>query len=287
VPAEYDWMNQKRSEIDKEIPVNVELTLKKGSKHLEINTIINNTVKDHYLKVCFPTGLEAKKTWSEGSFMVTEFPVASSLNGDLVGNELVRHPAQLWFDLSDGIKGLAVLTDATKDYEIIDNNTMAMGLVRGVRLRIPCDNRLWMEYPGDDSSQSLAEFSYRYALRPHQGLWNEAGLYKEAMLFSAPMHVCQFGKQEGILPDMKSFIKIHGDNLVLSSVKKAEDTAAIIIRLYNPTELDIEGVLEIGFEFKEANLLNLNEEKIGHLEMSNGAVKLIVGHGKIMSIELK
>ena len=88
--------------------------------------------------------------------MVTEFPVRPSVNGDVRGNELARHPAQLWYDLADDKNGFAVLTDAAKDYEILedcDDQTLAMGLVRGTRLRIACDNRLWMEYPGDESSQ--------------------------------------------------------------------------------------------------------------------------------------
>jgi alpha-mannosidase len=204
LPAEYDWTNQKRSESEKEMLAKIVLTLRKGSRYLEVNTFINNTVKDHHFKVCLPTGLKAEKTWAEGSFMVTGFPVLPSVNGELRGNELARHPAQLWFDLSDGRNGFAVLTDAAKDYEILENDEnrmIAMGLVRGVRLRIPCDNRLWMEYPGDESSQSLGEFSYRYAFMPHVGLWDEAGLYNEALAFNAPMHICQFGKQAGILPE--------------------------------------------------------------------------------------
>jgi len=100
----------------------------------------------------------------------------------------------LWFDLSDGTNGLVVLSIATKDYEIINQKTMAMGLVRGVRLKILCDNRLWIEYPGDESSQSLRELNYRYALIPHQGVWDKDGLYQEALSSNASIHVCQFGK---------------------------------------------------------------------------------------------
>lgn len=288
LPIEFDWAKQKRSETEREMPVKVELILKKGSKYLEVNTTINNTVKDHYLKVCFPTGLKAKKTWAEGSFMVTEFPVNSSSNGEVRGNELARHPAQLWFDLCDGVNGLSVLTDATKDYEILEhdeNQTMAMGLVRGTRLRIACDNRLWMEYPGDESSQALGELSYRYAFMPHSKLWEKAGLYNEALAFNTPMHVCQFGKQEGIFPLEKSFIEINGDNLILSAIKKAENRESIIVRMYNSTDKDIIGTVKVGFEYKEAFLLNLNEERIQSID-SHGTISIDAGKGKIISLEL-
>lgn len=289
LPAEYDWVNNRRSDAVKGMPVKVEVLLKKGCKYLEVNTSIHNTVKDHYFKVCFPTGLKAEKTWAEGSFMVTEFPVKPSVNGELRGNELARHPAQLWFDVYDGTNGFSVLTDATKDYEILDHDesrTMAMGLVRGTRLRIPCDNRLWMEYPGDESSQSLATLSYRYAFMPHAEIWDKAGLYNQALAFNTPMHVCQFGRQEGILPLEKSFIGIEGDNLILSSVKKAEDRDSIIVRLYNPTNRDIEGIIKTGLNVKEAYTLKLSEERTEALAIEGGTVRLTVGKGKIISIEL-
>lgn len=289
LPAEYDWINQKRSDVLKKEEARIELLLKKGSRYLEVNTTINNTVKDHYLKVCFPTGLKAEKTWAEGSFMVTEYPVSPSSFGELRGNELARHPAQLWFDLSDGRNGLAVLTDATKDYEILEheeNQTMAMGLLRGVRLRIPCDNRLWMEYPGDESAQSLGIYRYHYALLPHTGLWNKAGLYDEALSFNTPMHICQFGRQSGQFGTRKSFLEIIGHNLIMSSMKKAVKSNSVILRIYNPTEEDITGSIKLGFDAREAYLVNMNEERLEPVNIVNSCIDVSAGHGKIITIEL-
>lgn len=167
-----------------------------------------------------------------------------------------------------------------------DNGTLAMGLVRGVRLRIPCDNRLWMEYPGDESAQSLRGFSYRYALLAHTGLWNQAGLYREALAFNAPMRVCQFGRQHGIFPLQKSFLEIAGKNLVLSCVKEAQGRDSVIVRLYNPAESDTDAAVSFGFDFKEAFLVNLNEERLEPLKAEAGGVRFTAGKGKIVTIEV-
>lgn len=289
VPAEYDWTHNRRSENDVTIPMKVELTLKKGSRFLEVNTSIENKAKDHYLKVCFPTGLKAEKTWAEGSFMVCEYPVNPSRDGEMRGTELARHPAQLWFDLADGTNGLAVLSDATKDYEVIehdDQQTMAMGLVRSTRLRIACDNRLWMEYPGDESAQSLRSFSYRYAFMPHTGYWQEAGLYHNALAFNAPLKVCQFGRQEGKLPMQNSFLGIEGDQVMFSSLKKAEDRESMILRAYNPTSTDCTTTIHVGMEVKNAYLCNMNEERQSELTIKDGAIAVPFGKGKIVTVEL-
>ena len=96
----------------------------------------------------------------------------------------------------------------------------------------------------------------------------------------------EIGKQKGIFPIEKSFVKINGDNLVLSSVKKAEDSDSTIIRLYNPTNADVDGSIEIGFDFKEAYIINLNEEREQSINNDGDSLKFKAGKGKIVSVEV-
>ncbi len=288
LPKEYDYAKQLRSQDTVEIPVHVEMTLKKGAKYLEVVTDIENKAKDHYLKVCMPTGLDAEKTWADGSFMVAEYPVRPSVDGDVRGSELARHPAQLWYDLADDNNGFAVLTDATKDYEILEDSedkVIAMGLVRCTRLRIACDNRLWMEYPGDESSQSLRSFSYRYAFMPHTDKWDKAGLYNAGLAFNAPLKVCEFGKQDGIFATDNSFVEIKGENLVLSSITRSENDT-MLIRAYNPTDYTIDAQLKLGFDVKEAYAVQLDGTRKEKLAVKDNVIDLSVAHGKIYTVEV-
>ena len=289
LPRDYDFAKSVRSDVMKEVPISIEYTLKKGSRYLEVGTTINNTVKDHYFKVCMPTGLDAERTFAEGSFMVTEYPVKPSYNGDVRGNELARHPFRLWCDTADDKNGFAILSDAAKDYEILENNkncTVAMGLVRGTRMRIACDNHLWMEYPGDESSQDLRELSFRYAFMPHTDNWEEAGLYNVALAFNAPLKVCEFGRQEGIFGTEKSFIQLEGENLILSSVTKS-DNDTVLIRLYNPTEKEIKGRINLGFGAKEARRVRLDGQVKEKLEVRDNRIDIRVGKGKIYTVEVR
>ena len=288
LPKDYDFAKQQRNEVLTEMPVTVEFTLKKGSKFLEVNTTIDNTVCDHYFKVCMPTGLDAEKTYAEGSFMVCEYPTKPSVIGEVRGNELARHPFQLWCDTIDKKNGFAILSDATKDYEILENDencTIAMGLVRGTRLRIACDNRLWMEYPGDESTQDLKKLSYRYAFMPHTDNWENAKLYNEGLAFSAPLKVCEFGKQEGIFDTEKSFVAVDGDNLILSSVTKSEENSTII-RLYNPTEKTIDGKIKLGFNAERTTHIRLDGKEIEELKLKDNTISVKVGKGKIYTVEI-
>ena len=285
---DYDFNRQLRNDVLVDMPISVEYTLKKGSRYLEVNTTINNTVKDHYFKVCMPTGLDAEKTYAEGSFMVCEFPTQPSTNGDVRGNELARHPFRLWCDTKDDNNGFALLSDAARDYEILENDndcTIAMGLVRGTRLRIACDNRLWMEYPGDESSQDLQELSYRYAFMPHTDDWEGARLYNEALAFNAPLKVCEFGKQEGMFETENGFIDLIGDGLVLSSVTKS-DNGTMQIRLYNPTEHEITGSLRFGFGINKIKSVRLDGRIKELLSINDNCVELKLGKGKICTVDI-
>lgn len=289
LPAEFDWHRQERSTTAQEMPVSIRYTLTKTNPYLQVDLTFDNNVKDHYLRVCFPTDIKAERTWTEGAFWVENYPVKPSRDGELRGKELARHPSQLWFDLWDGERGLAILNDAPKDYEILEHDTpgtLAMGLLRAVRLRIPCDNRLWMEYPGDESAQSQGEHHYRYAIMPHKRRWDHAKLSGEAIGFRAPVRVCQIGKQEGQFPLTKGFFEMTGANLILGAMKKAVDRNSVIARFVNTTVSEKKVTLKVGFPFKKAFVTNLNEERERELKVDDkGNVKLTAAKGKIITVE--
>jgi len=288
LPAGYDQEVRRRTAKMKAVPVTMIYTLKKGAPYLEVETVIENTVKDHYLKVCFPTDMKMKRTNAEGSFIVTEYETKPSAVGELRDSSLARHPAGLWFNAEDDNRGLAVLTNAAKDYEILPHDkreTIAMGLVRSTKLRIACDNRLWMEYPADESSQSLRKFDFQYALMPHTSSWKEANVYEQALKFTAPMICCEFGRQSGRLGTLESFLEIENKNLIFSALKKGEARDCAVLRIYNPTPEDIESAIWIGFPFEQAYLLNMDEERIKEIHLKAGKCLIKADHGKILTLE--
>ncbi|MBN1556995.1 MAG: hypothetical protein JW951_02480, partial [Lentisphaerae bacterium] len=286
VPARYDRAAQRRSRERVDLGVVTRLRLRKHSRCVDVETTLDNTARDHVVKVCFPTGLTAKTTCADGSFSVTEYAATPDLS-----YELARHPVQLWFDLHDpGARaGLAVLSRATKDYEVLQEAgtcTAAMGLLRGVPLRIPCDNRLWMEYPGDESSQSLGRTTHHYAVLPHTRPWHEDHLYRDAAAFNQPLKAVQFAPQTGVLPPVFSFLEIGDPNLVLSAVLKDADRDSVLVRVFNPTGGTIQTTLTAGFDFAGAHAVSLAGERTAGLEYDGRAVRLEVGRGRIMTVEL-
>ena len=120
---------------------------------------------------------------------------------------------------------------------------------------------------------------------PHTDKQEKAKLYDEALAFNAPLKVCQFGKQEGIFGTENSFVSIEGDNLILSSVAKSDDDT-VLIRVYNPTDEQINGKITLGFDAKSARSIRLDGKVNKDLEVKDNTVSVKVGKGKIYTVEI-
>ena len=68
---------------------------------------------------------------------------------------------------------------------------------------------------------------------------------------------------EPSLPEVFSFLEIDNKSIVLSALKKAEETNSLIVRFYNITSLPQKAILTFydKFSIKNAELVNLLEDK--------------------------
>ena len=87
---------------------------------------------------------------------------------------------------------------------------------------------------------------------------------------SAPVKAVQTSVGHGKREDHGSFLEIP-EELVLTAMKKAEDSDKIIIRVYNPTKETVTGAFRC--EFRNAGIVNLNEEYEEDADLKNVCVK--------------
>lgn len=289
VPKYFDKAKNRRSNELVELPICSKVTIRRGSEIVEIETIFENTAKDHFFRVCFATGLQAQTTVSSEVFNTEVHPVKPSKDGKWQGPELRRHQQHLFMAISDGQNGLAVLNDTLRDYEVIgpDTGLIAMSLIRSVELRIPCDNRLWMEYPGDESTQSLRKHTAHYGIMVTGGDWQNAHAYSKALAFSVPMRLAQIAKQAAKMPIDKSYLEIESQQLVLSCFKQSESGSSVIVRIYNPTEQTIDSRLTCGFKFKQAHIARLDETRVSALGKMTDSISICIEPKKIMTYEFE
>ncbi len=92
--------------------------------------------------------------------------------------------------------------------------------------------------------QGLQEM--RWALVPHAGPWQQAGVVQTAQDFNEPMTFVREYAHHGVLPKVHSFLLITpSDEVVLTALKKAEEGEDWIIRLYEPRGRSAHAAIQI------------------------------------------
>jgi alpha-mannosidase len=126
-------------------------------------------------------------------------------------------PAQRWADLGNGQHGFSLINDSKFGYDGVGN------LLRLTLLRSPTS-------PDPDADRGHHHFSY--ALYPHSGDWKAAMSVRQGYEFNYPLTAMQVEAHTGVMPSEHSFIAVKPDDVVLTAVKKAEDSNALIFHMY-------------------------------------------------------
>ncbi len=271
--------------------ITTHVTLKKGSRRLEVKVTVDNTARDHRVRVMYPTGIKTHTACAAGHFTVDKRPVMP-LEGQSRQYyvDMQTLPQQSFVDVSDGKEGIAFINNCLTEYELKNDgkSTLALTLLRGVRNIICTEMRALGRFPGQKGGQCLGVREYEYAIFPHAGDWEAARVFKEAKAFNVPLTVLQTSAhKKGGIPQGTSLFAIASEELVLSAFKKAEDRDTYIVRLFNPTDRTIESSIRTYSAVKKAYLVNLNEEREKPAELMDGAVAVKAGGNKIITVELE
>jgi len=179
-----------------------------GSRRLEIHAEVDWHESHTLLKTCFPLAVRSPNATYEMPFGYVERPTHYSTSFDRARYEV---PGHRFADLSEHGFGAAVLTDSKYGYSCFGGD-LRISLLRSPK--------------SPDPEADMGRHAFAYALVPHAGGWRDAGVLAEATLFNAPL-VWTDASWEG------SFASVEG-GLVLDTVKRAEDSDAIVLRLYEP-----------------------------------------------------
>lgn len=297
VPARAEYGNVKhqgygkRSEDLVDMKITSHVTLTKGARHLRIRTRIDNTAKDHRVRVMIPSDIQTDFSDAAGHFTVDRRHLIHEVDAE--GRhfpEMALRPQSVFCSVHDGQKGLTVLNNCLTEFQLLDDprRTLALTLFRAMRNRICTESRVSAEFPDQPGSQMLQALEFEYALYPHQGSWVEASAFAEADRLNAKPMVMQISRTpEGDLPHTASLYAIDNDAVVLSALKKAEDEDAVVLRAFNPTSTDQKAVLHIGFPVKSACVATLNEADIEPIDLIDNCIHLSLSKGKIITIKLR
>ncbi|UCC41492.1 MAG: hypothetical protein JSV96_08765, partial [Candidatus Aminicenantes bacterium] len=225
--------------------------------------------EDHVLlKVAFPVDVKNEKATYEIPFAFVQRPTGRNTPWEKARFEV---SAIRWADLSDGEYGISLLNESKYGHDIKDN------AMRLTLLRSP----LW-----PDPMADKGKHKFSYALYPHKGDWREADTVQKGYEFNHPLLSFFVDSHDGDLESSFSFFRASPSNIILATVKKAEDRENLIIRLYEGEGEEAEGVLGLFRQPKEIYELDLMENRLRSVPFKGKEIPLQFGRSEIKTLEI-
>ena len=261
--------------------------LRKGERVVRVETTVDNCVKDHILRVFFPTHIPAETVQVEMPFDVVTRNIEHPDTAGWREPYAPVQPQRSFVDISAGGRGFALINAGNGQYEAVDSpaRELALTLLRCFRqwnsIRVA-------EYPDQTGSQCQGTHTFEYALYPHSGGWVEGRVMQQSRLFNLPMKTAVGGPGRGDMPLSKSFIEIEDPRVELAALKKGEWDDSLVLRLVNATDDDVSTGVSFGFGVTGAELVNMKEtESLGDLPLDANRLTLAVPAKKILTVRLK
>jgi len=289
VPAQFDFEpSMKRSSQRVPLVIDNYITLRAGSDHLEIRTLLDNQVRDHRLRVLFETNVAADTYFADSAFDVVERPIALPIDNDTYKELAVEtRPHATWTAVCDGRRGLAIVAPHLPETAVCDcpQRTLALTLLRGFRRTVFTD--------GEEGGQSLGRHEFHYCLVPLAGRLPRVRLAEIAQLVSGGVRFVQVeaGRQlpagKRTLPVSFGAIKLTAGRLVLTACRSHPERGHIELRLFNPHDDAVTETVRLGFPVLRAVLTDLEGHELTPLTVeADCQVVVTAAAKKIVTIGL-
>jgi alpha-mannosidase len=128
---------------------------------------------------------------------------------------------------------------------------------------------------------------FSFSLSSHHPGWIHG--YKSGRQANEPLYAVVGPKQysDARLPEEKSFFSLDADDVIISTIKKAEDDESVVVRMFDLKGEDRNLRLNHDFTFRKGVLSNLIEEDIQALETKKKNTEIMIGRHAIETIKLK
>jgi alpha-mannosidase len=181
--------------------------------------------------------------------------------------------AQKWVDYpsGDGKAGFSLLNNSKYGYDTKDN-VMRMSLLRSPK--------------EPDPEADMKHHTIDYALYPHAGDWRSAQTPRRGYEFNYPVLALVEPAHSGSLPASQSFFASEPSNVILSSIKLAEDSNSFILRVYEATGKDSTAKITLPAAPKSVEETNLMEEEAKPVKFKGATIEVQIGHYEIKTFKV-
>lgn len=226
--AVVEFRNRKAQRVTetKTLKIETKVTLEKKAQHLAFETKLTNEMKDHRLRVLFPTGIQTDEHFADTIFETVKRPNQVSEAWTNPENPQRTHR---FVQVRNNKQGVIIAPEGLNEYEIIEENeqqTMAITLFRAMG-----ELGDWGYFPTPGAQCLNYDFTFNYSVSFHGAKDKEA--IKNAIYRPVNFSVVQTEKRSGSLPSSKQFLHVEGDHIALTALKRNKENDEPITRFYN------------------------------------------------------
>ena len=245
-----------------------EIILTANCRRIDFNTEVDWQESNKMLRTSFPVNVYTIEATCDIQFGNIKRPTHRNTSWDMAKFEICAHK---WVDLSQGDYGVALLNDCKYGYKVL-KNVIDLNLLRSPG------------YPDPTADRGQHEFTY--SLYPHGGDHISGEVIKMAYELNIPPKILAMKAHIGKLPANKSFIKLEAENIIIETVKKAEDNDNIIIRLYEAYGAGTRTKIQLNFDVKAVQLVDIMEENARQITFDKGSIELSFSPFEIHTLKI-
>ncbi len=235
-------------------------------RRIDFETYVDWKFAEHVLKVHFPVDVHSDEATFDIQFGNVTRKLHTNTSWDQARFEVCGHK---WADISEGSYGVSLMNDCKYGYSM-KNRVMTQTLIKsGTEPNLTADQE---------------EHFFTYSLYPHAGTWREAGTEQEALNLNVPAKAVAGAAEK----DRMEFLSVDKRDVVLETVKKAEDGDGVIVRLYEVENARTKVTLHCAEAIASAEETDLLENPIEDaLDVKENEIELTIKPYEIRTIRIR
>lgn len=223
--VDFRYRTAKRSSQMKELMIETIVTMTKDSPRLSFETTLNNQMKDHRLRMLFPTGIKTDTHEADSIYEVVTRPNRVSKGWENPTNPQHQHA---FVNIHDERAGITVSNFGLNEYEILpETNTIALTLLRAVG-----EMGDWGYFPTPEG-QCIGQHTFKYGVDFHGEARDRYATYKRAYAAQIPFSVKQTTSHTGQLKVKDAYLTVEGATFAVTAMKNSEENQALVVRGFN------------------------------------------------------
>ncbi len=236
-----------------------------NSRRIDFETYVDWHEHQHLLKVHFPVDVHTDEATFDIQFGNVKRKVHQNTSWDVARFESC---GQKWMDLSEGHFGVSLLNDCKYGHSVKDG-CIALTLIKsGIE-------------PNPATDQE--EHFFTYALWPHAGDWRQGGTVQEAYRLNQPAIAARGGRAG----ESFALAETSHANVMLETVKSAEDGDGYIVRLYETDNARTDAALLFSRPILNVQECNCIEETLCDTAFDGNRIPFVIKPYEIKTFRIR